>query len=221
MAVTASVAPLMEAVTAAGAHEIVRGLLKAVVAMVNGALSTYVPAPPVPVPSAVMAMPGAAVRAMPIAIAPVVTPVAVSVGVPITPVTAAAAHVAPVIAADCETLTVYVPTPPVVSAPSAVMVVPVDAPVSVCPTASKPLATAVTVSIVPEMEPDTEAPVQAGVMGVLAALCITPNVYVPVPPVPVPSALMTVFAVAPESVWPTAKKPPVGAVVTVSVEPEM
>jgi len=102
------------------------------------------------------------------------------------------------------------------------MIVPADAPVSVWPTASTPLATAVMVSTGPEMEPDTEAPVQAGVSAPPVVLCCTPTVYVPMPPVPVPSAAITVLGVtpAPESVWPTAKDP-VGADVTVSVEPEM
>ena len=56
----------------------------------------------------------------------------------------------------CETLTMYVPVPPV-PVPKAVIMVPDNTPVPVtnCPTARAPEVTALTVSVVPEIEPVT------------------------------------------------------------------
>ena len=60
------------------------------------------------------------------------------------------------------------------------------------------------------------------VMVVAPSVCESEHVYVPVPPVPVPNAVMSVFAVTlvPVILMPTASAPDVTAV-TVSVVPDL
>jgi len=86
------------------------------------------------------------------------------------------------------------------------------------PTESAPEATAVTVSTVNVMEPVTTL----GAMVPVTTAMPAPTVYVPVPPAPVPSAVMAVPAAtpAPEMTMPTNSEPEF-TVSTVSVEPAM
>ena len=79
-----------------------------------------------------------------------------------------------VLATVCEELTVYVPTPPL-PVPTAVTTVPaaIPGPTMGDPTASVPAATALTVSVVPEMEPVNEAAGASPTTVVEGTLCGT------------------------------------------------
>lgn len=81
----------------------------------------------------------------------------------------------------CEILTVYVPVPPV-PVPNAVIIVPAVAPVPDIwePTCRTPEVTAVTVSVVVEMEPVTTAPVVGPEMMLLLMMLLSLPVEVPV-----------------------------------------
>ena len=77
--------------------------------------------------------------------------------------------------------------------PSAVIVVAAVTPVPemVCPTRNRPDVNAVTVRVVVAMDPVTTAFVDCPAYSVVdATVCDADSVYVPVPPVPVPSAVM-------------------------------
>ena len=98
------------------------------------------------------------VRTCPTAKAPDVSDVTVKVVPEIDPAmrAGAAEPASDVELTVCETLTVYVPTPPT-PVPNPVMTVPADTPVPVifCPTTKVPDVTAETVRVVPEIEPVT------------------------------------------------------------------
>ncbi len=123
----------------------------------------------------------------------------------------------------CGTLTVYVPVEPLPE-PSAVTTVPcaMPGPTKGDPTDSTPACTELTVSVLPEIEPVKAA---AGVMPArleVGMLCGTATVYVPAPPVPVPSAVTTVPVGMPAPVtgMPTAICVPAATELTVMVLPE-
>ena len=174
--------------------------------------TVYVPVPPFPVPSAVIVVP--AVTLVPDIVCPTrnlpdVTAVTVSVVVAIEPVTTALLDCPAYSVVEetvCELLMVYVPVPPV-PVPSAVMYVPAVTPVpsTVCPTASVPEATALTVSVVVAMD----------------AVITTASWYVanavPVPPVEVPSAITCNPGARPvaDSIWPVANVPVSAVTLTV------
>jgi hypothetical protein len=133
---------------------------------VEGAVTVYVPTPPLPVPTAVTTVPGM----MPGPVMGVPTPMAVpdatadtvrvlpEMEATMAGATAGAAADTAVVATVCGMLTVYVPTPPE-PLPTAVITVPgaMLGPVMGAPTASAPEETALTVSVEPEMEPTKAA----------------------------------------------------------------
>jgi hypothetical protein len=114
----------------------------------------------------------------------------------------------------CGTPTVYVPTPPLEPAPTAVTTVPgsTPGPTTGEPTPSGgPPATDVTVSVVPEMEPENAVP-EALAVEKGGTFCTTPTVYAPAPPplLPPPTTpVTTVPGTMPEPVtgMPTASAP--------------
>jgi len=123
----------------------------------------------------------------------------------------APARVAPAVTV-CEGETVYVPTPPVPEL-KAVMTVPATTPgpESTMPTSSAPEVTEVTVSVVPEMPPNTIGAVAAAMVVPAATVCDALTVTAQgkalsteqEPPVTVVPAAVP----APESVMPTASVP--------------
>ena len=130
-----------------------------------------------------------------------------------------------VLAANCGTPTMYVPAPPLVSAPTPVITVPSSTPGPVTgePTASGgPPNAAVTVSVAPEMAPENEVPA-AVVVEKSGTVCRTPTVYVPAPPLLAPTKPVTTVpgsTPAPDRGMPTANVPNVTDV-RVRVDPEM
>jgi hypothetical protein len=197
---------------------------------VEGAATVYVPTPPLPVPSAVTTVPGmmpGPVTGVPTPMVPALTPVTVIVVPEMEETKAGATGGTPAVIATeltvCGMLTVYVPVAPLPE-PSEVTTVPaaMPGPTMGAPRESEPDCTELTVSVVPEMEPVTAA---AGVMPTRlegGTLCGTATVYVPAPPVPVPSADTTAPAgmPAPMMGMPTAMEVPAATDVTVMVLPE-
>jgi hypothetical protein len=132
---------------------------------VEGAATVYVPTPPLPVPSAVTTVPGVtpgAVTGMPTVMAPALM-VETTIVVPeMEALNAGATGGTPTVIATEATVwgvfTKYVPVAPVPD-PSAVTTVPaaMPGPTRGEPTASDPDCTELTVSVLPEIEPVTEA----------------------------------------------------------------
>jgi len=193
---------------------------------VVGAATVYVPTPPAPDSNPVTTVPGRTPEpdtGMPTVIAPSVAADTESVLPEIDPTTVGAVAVMAVLETVCEGLTVYVPTPPL---PNTTPVTTVPAtipwPTMLEPTAREPDAIELTVSVLPEMEPDNCAEGAAAIAGVLATVCETLTVYVPAPPPPVPTAVTTVPAAMPGPTTgePTAREPDVMEL-TVRVVPEI
>ncbi len=117
----------------------------------------------------------------------------------------------------------YVPTPPL-PVPIAVTTVPaaIPGPTTGEPTASEPDVTELTERVLPEIEPIRVTTGGAAAIAVLATVCGTLTVYVPTPPLPVPTAVTTVPAAmpGPTIIEPTARVPD-DTELTESVLPEM
>ena len=123
----------------------------------------------------------------------------------------------------CELLMVYVPAPPEPEPNDTIIVLAaIPVPWMVCPRYRVPDDTALTVNVVPEMLPVTTAPTVTDDKDWDNTVCEMLTVYVPVPPDPVPSAVMTVSfeTPTPNTCCPTANAP-VDTLLTVNVVPEM
>ena len=192
------------------------------------------PVPPLPVPNAVTtvpaAMPGPTMEE-PTFRAPEVNEFTVRVFPEMEPVRAAAEEGDTTkleLSTDCVVgaATVYVPAPPL-PVPSAVTTVPgmIPGPVMGVPTAMVvPVATEDTDSVLPDME----ATMAGATMGAVAATAVVVTVwgmltvYVPEPPEPVPTAVITVpgAMLGPVIGEPTARVPD-DTLLTVRVDPEI
>jgi hypothetical protein len=139
-----------------------------------GAATVYVPTPPEPETTPVTTVPGSTPgpeTGVPTAIVPSVAALTERVLPEIDATMTGAAAAIVVLATVCETLTVYVPAPPL-PVPTAVTTVPAAMPGPTIeePTERVPDATELTVSVLPDMEPERAATGVAAVTAVLATV---------------------------------------------------